>query len=350
MNNNVVKLMKLIESHNYEVYIVGGFVRDYLLDIKSDDYDLCTNAPKDVLVDILKDYDILKINLGTLVIDIDNLEVEITTYRKEIEYIKRTPSEYLEVNTLIEDLPRRDFTINAICLNSNGDIIDLLDGVSDLNNKVIKNIGNIDNKLSEDPLRILRALRFSKQLSFKIDDELILGINKYKKLLSNLSYEVRKKEINKLIKVRGIDILSEYNLCNVLDISLDNYKYTNNEFIDWYLLSKNGNYLFKSKEKDLKYKLDMLNSDFNLYNIYLFGLDVYKYYSLIYDKDMSIYDNLVIKNRKEINITSLELLELVDKNKLEKVYKLIEKEIIYSKLNNNKKDIIEYVSKINESI
>ena len=136
-NRIVIKIMKLINSYGYDCYIVGGFVRDKLLNIESHDYDLCTNALIKDLIKILDKYNIISINYGTLTILIEDLKIEITTYRKEIKYYKRKPVEYIFVNTLEEDLHRRDFTINSICIDMNYNIIDLLGGINDINSKLI---------------------------------------------------------------------------------------------------------------------------------------------------------------------------------------------------------------------
>ena len=169
MEKNIKKILETLESEGYQAYLVGGYVRDYLLGIASFDVDIATNAlPKD----IHRIFNSSKSNYGSVNIKIDKLNVDITTYRKDLNYINRRPSTVKYINNLEEDLKRRDFTINAICMDKNGNIIDPLNGCLDLDKRLIKMIGDVDIKIQEDPLRIMRAIRFACVLDFGIDNEL----------------------------------------------------------------------------------------------------------------------------------------------------------------------------------
>ena len=171
MKRIIKKVLKKIESQGYEAFIVGGYVRDYLLDKESFDIDICTNALPDTIKNIFKKY-ITKENYGCISFKIKDYSFDITTYRKEIKYNKRKPTQLEYVDNLDEDIIRRDFTINSICMDYKGYIIDIYDGINDLSNKEIKMIGDVDQKIKEDPLRILRTIRFACTLNFNINSDL----------------------------------------------------------------------------------------------------------------------------------------------------------------------------------
>ena len=210
MNDILKEALKLINSYGYEAYVVGGYPRDLLLGIVNEDYDICTSAKKEDLEQIFKVK--LDDNYGSVVVLYKNLRLEITTFRKDIAYEGvRTPLIGYTDN-LLEDLMRRDFTINAICLNCDGEYVDLLDGQCDLKNKLLKLIGDPYQKLKEDPLRILRAIRFASVLNFKIDYELEKAIISNASLIKKLSFFRKKQELDKIFNSRGIYLLKKYNL------------------------------------------------------------------------------------------------------------------------------------------
>ncbi len=223
MNNNVKQILTIFNDNGFEAYIVGGYVRDYLLNIESEDYDICTSAREQ---DIEKLFHVIDCNFGSFKINYNNKIYEVTTFRRDINYINNRKPERIEyVDTLFDDLQRRDFTINTICMNKDGEIIDLLDGKMDLRNKVIKVVGNVDIKMQEDALRILRAIRFATVLNFKLDDDLYYAIKKYGYLVKNLSHYRKKQEMDKILSSDnmdyGIKLLKDLELNKYLEI--DNY-------------------------------------------------------------------------------------------------------------------------------
>ena len=168
MNSKIVNVLNKIEEHGFEAYIVGGFVRDYILGTESTDIDICTNAlPKDIIKIFAIKKDI--VNYGSINIKDGKYNYDITTYRMETNYDKRKPQKITYVNNLLTDIQRRDFTINSLCMNSSGQIIDLLNGKIDIDNHFIRVIGDLKQKLTDDPLRMLRAIRFATILDFRID-------------------------------------------------------------------------------------------------------------------------------------------------------------------------------------
>ena len=165
-------IFDLLQKNGYKVYLVGGSVRDSLLKIEYTDYDFTTNCPIDMLYEIFIGYKINCLNkyLSSIKVYIDNKEYQITTFRKEDEYIDfRHPSKVELSDRIEDDLVRRDFTINALAYNPKEGIIDLFNGQKDLDNRIIRTINDPFLRFSQDPLRILRALRFCSKLDFIIE-------------------------------------------------------------------------------------------------------------------------------------------------------------------------------------
>ena len=205
-----LNILNIIESNGFKAYIVGGYPRDKYLGIKSDDIDICTNAHVNELELMFSNVDSKFKNYGNCIIYEDNYKFEITTFRKE-KYLKNRNDISIEfIDNLEEDLKRRDFTINTLCIDKNGNYIDLMGAIDDINNKIIKLIGNT-SRLKDDPLRILRAIRLSGKLNFKLDSNLVEGINKYGYLISSLSEYKIKEELNKM-NDNSLKLLQEYNL------------------------------------------------------------------------------------------------------------------------------------------
>ena len=210
MYETALNILNIIENNGYKAYIVGGYPRDKYLGIESTDIDICTNAKVADLELLFNDIDTKYKNYGNCIVHMNNYNFEITTFRKEKYLTNRNDVEIDFIESLNEDLIRRDFTINALCIDKDGKYIDILNSINDLDNKTIRLIGNVD-RLKDDPLRILRAIRFSGNLNFKLDNYLIEGINKYGYLIANLSNNKIKEEINKM-NSNGISLLKQYNL------------------------------------------------------------------------------------------------------------------------------------------
>ena len=200
MNNYLKSLFDYLKKYNVEVYLVGGGVRDYLLNKEFDDYDFATPYNTKELIDLLDidEYDKFSLKFGTLKTELLGHEVEITTFREESDYKDhRRPTNLKFVKDIRKDAERRDFTINALYLDSNFKVIDFFNGVDDLKNGIIRMIGDPDKRLKEDPVRILRAIRFSKNLNFKIEDSLLKSIIKNIHELDYISENRLNKELAK---------------------------------------------------------------------------------------------------------------------------------------------------------
>lgn len=172
LNASAQFVLDKLNQSNYKAYIVGGTVRDFLLHKDNTDIDITTNALPDQVKEVFKGYKIFDTGIkhGTVSLLINGKLIEITTFRKDENYLdKRHPSSIKFVSTLREDLLRRDFTINAMAYNKR--IYDYYGGREDLANKIIRAVGNANERFREDALRILRALRFSSVLGFTIEEK-----------------------------------------------------------------------------------------------------------------------------------------------------------------------------------
>ena len=196
MNDKIKEILEMITNNGFKDYVVGGYVRDYLRKIKTNDIDICTNARVKDLMEIFKDYKVTPLEYGNILLETKDYLYEITTFRKDIDYINNRKPIIEYVDTLEEDITRRDFTVNSICMDKDGKIIDLLNGKKDLNKKIIRTIGDPYFKIKQDSLRILRAIRFASIYNFSLDDNLVSSIIKYKDRLKYISFDRIKNELN----------------------------------------------------------------------------------------------------------------------------------------------------------
>ena len=193
-------IIKRLQQKGYEAYAVGGCVRDSILGRQPNDWDITTSALPEEVKSVFKRTVDTGIEHGTVTVLIGHEAFEVTTYREESEYKDlRHPSSVEFVKSLAEDLKRRDFTINAMAYNNEEGIIDPFDGLGDLERKTVRCVGNPVERFSEDALRILRAVRFSAQLSFSIDGATREAIKALSRNLKAVSAERICTELIKLI-------------------------------------------------------------------------------------------------------------------------------------------------------
>ncbi len=222
--SEVRAVMSTLEKEGYEAYVVGGAVRNFLLNLESDDYDLCTDARPEEVLRIFGSqphYEVGK-RFGTVGVLWDGVPIEITTFRTESGYGDyRHPSEIVFSESLEEDLSRRDFTVNAMAYNEKRGIIDLYDGRKHLAEKTVVAVGDADCRIGEDVLRILRGIRFATVLGFDMDENLVSAGRRYAPRLSEISAERIAKEMEKILVAsspsRGIRMMSD---CGVLEVLL----------------------------------------------------------------------------------------------------------------------------------
>ncbi|WP_449620239.1 CCA tRNA nucleotidyltransferase [Robertmurraya sp. Marseille-Q9965] len=193
-------ILEEIEKAGFEAYFVGGSVRDLLLNREIGDVDIATSATPDEIKGIFPKTVDVGIAHGTVVVLYQGESYEITTFRSESEYDDyRRPNDVTFIRSLEEDLRRRDFTMNAMAMNKNGEIIDPFDGRVALQNKLIKTVGDAGERFHEDALRMMRAVRFVSQLSFTIDTETFHALREHGKLLNFIAVERITTEFEKLL-------------------------------------------------------------------------------------------------------------------------------------------------------
>lgn len=214
-------ILNKLKKHGFSAYVVGGCVRDSILGKKPNDWDITTNAKPDDIISIFKHTVPTGLKHGTVTVLIDNTPFEVTTFRVESKYENnRKPIEVFFVNDIENDLARRDFTVNALAYNDIDGLIDYFNGIEHINNKLIKAVGNANERFNEDALRMLRAIRFSCQLNFHIEYETLKAIKSNSKLIQNISNERIKDELNKILissrPKKGIILLNNTNILKLI--------------------------------------------------------------------------------------------------------------------------------------
>ena len=207
-------------------YIVGGAIRDILLGLKPKDVDFTTNLPYETLKKIFSEYTPKETgkSFGVLRIRINNIDYEIAKFRKDI-YGKEKKVSF--VDDIRNDLARRDFTINAMAYNEIDGIIDLYGGQKDIENKIINFVGNVEERIIEDPLRVLRAFRFMSRLNFSLSENTIEAIKNQKSLLKNIPEERINIEFSKLLLGDNIkNTLTLMKDTGVLELIIPEFKAT----------------------------------------------------------------------------------------------------------------------------
>lgn len=359
MNETALKVLKKITSNGYQAYLVGGYPRDLYIGKGSLDFDICTNATPKQLKDIFGNTMLPTEQYGSVTLILNNIRFEITTFRKDIKYLNnRKPIEIEYINNLLDDLKRRDFTMNTMCIDSNGNFIDLLDGKNDINNKIIRTVGNADLKIFEDSLRILRAIRFATTLNFKLDDGLKEAIKSHKVLLKNLSYYRKKEELDKIFSSNnskyGISLIKELGLDEVLELSnLDKLIPTTYLIGIWSQLDVLDKYSFNNTEKESIIAVnELMNKDIlDLNNLYKYGLYISTIVSEIKGIDKKLinenYNSLYIHNKTEIKIEAKEICELLNKKPgkfLKEIFDDLEYKLVNKLILNEKEEIKKYIT------
>ncbi len=230
IDNEVKRIYFALEKAGYEVYLVGGCVRNILMNIPVTDWDITTNATPEQIQSVFPDsfYDN---PFGTVGVKFENESgdtknyAEITTFRTESGYTDhRHPGEVSWGTTLADDVRRRDFTVNSLALklfeNGSTEIIDLVNGQEDLQRKLIRAVGNPDERFKEDALRLMRAVRFSSQLGFSIEEKTLESIKKDSHLIEQVSNERIRDEFLKILSTdnyyEGVVLLDEIGILDII--------------------------------------------------------------------------------------------------------------------------------------
>jgi len=262
----VKNIIDKLKKEGFEAFIVGGCVRDFLIGKEPEDWDIATNAKPEEIQKVFPnsfyENNFLTVTVLTKTKNLKLQEIEITTYRLEAKYSdKRHPDEVKFAKTIKDDLSRRDFTINALALGIKGakkEIIDPFFGQKDLKNKIIKTVGNPEERFSEDALRMMRAVRFATTLGFQIEENTAKAIKKNSIWLKAISQERIRDEFLKIIMAdnaaNGVELLRELGLL----------KYIVPELEEGYGVGQNKHHIYdcywhsiKALEYSAKKKLNM---------------------------------------------------------------------------------------------
>jgi tRNA nucleotidyltransferase (CCA-adding enzyme) len=387
-----VPVLEKLESAGFEAYFVGGSVRDYLLHKEINDVDIATSATPEEVKQIFDKTVDIGIEHGTLLVLYQNYSYEITTFRNEAEYEDfRRPKEVTFIRSLTEDLQRRDFTMNAIAMNKDGNLIDPFQGQLSIRNQVIQTVGKAADRFQEDALRMMRAVRFVSQLSFTIEEETLNALKNLVYLLENIAVERKQMEFEKLLsganRKQAIQLILQTNiyiylpglakhgqsLKLLLEYKLDKLdkrelwalllfclriekKKIEGFLRDWRIPLKE----IREIQLILFYLNKRLETSWSHYDLYAATKDIFISSERLYlvingiegnesiKEYVEMYDGLPIKERSEMDLTGTDLMDWFNKSGGPWVKELlfkVEQAILEGRVDNNKKIIKEWLMK-----
>lgn len=383
-----VKLLEKIEKSGHQAFFVGGSVRDLLLKREIGDIDITTSAPPEHIQSLFPKVIPVGIEHGTVIVRFNHVSYEVTTFRLDGKYSDQRHPDHVEfVRHVEEDLRRRDFTINAMAMDKQGEIIDLFGGKNDLQEKMIRTVGKGIDRFTEDPLRIIRALRFVSQLGLTIEANTFADMRAVKNEIETLAIERIKKEMTKFfaghyieqgityLKTTGVyKYLPIFNECpNLIDtlsspilplksfgevIALFYYKRSEIRIIDWVKAWKCSNkekqeaielteaityYEKNGLDQWLVYQLsnEFFSSFIRLTNI-LFASDNLNLADLKQHEQM-----LSIHSKQDLKIDGHDLISLFPHLRrgrwIADILNKMEKKVVFNQLENTKSNLREWI-------
>lgn len=381
-------LLKL-QGSSYEAYFVGGSVRDYLIGRPIHDVDIATSATPEQVMKVFSKTIPVGIEHGTIMVEYEGKHYEVTTFRNEGQYRDfRRPDKVSFITSIKEDLSRRDFKMNAIAMDSKEILIDPFNGELDIRNQVIQTVGDATERFNEDPLRMMRALRFVSQLSFKLEESTKKAIKDFNFLLGKISIERITIEFEKLLlgvsSRLALSLLIESELFEFLPGLKDKRKqlktfkglnFSQIEKIEecWALfivvmeIKDVESFLRRWKlSKKLIQQVSKITEKINtsspldIEHMYVLGRDLTlstaKVYAALTEKEIDLikvegmYDKMPIKSLNDVQVNGLDLLSwsnLQGGPWVSNVLQKIELAILNGKLRNEKSEIKGWVYKCN---
>lgn len=383
-------LNDIIEA-GYEAYFVGGSVRDRILELDVNDVDIATSAQPLEIKKIFKRTVDVGIEHGTIMVLVGDDRYEITTFRTESTYKDfRRPDSVTFVRSLEEDLKRRDFTMNAIALDSKGNIMDPFHGMADIDKSIIRAVGNPHERFQEDALRMMRAVRFSAQLDFGIEAETMLSIRENAFLLDKIAVERIQIEFEKLLigqwHTIGLAAMLKtdlYTYCpeladkkEALMLLIDDELPFQTARQAWAFLlyqidaTRDSHFKPRSFLKSWKLSNQMIDDAVTIFNslktrlefdkidpwvVFTIGRDMaFEVEHLVehvgqtaeYEALFDIYTGLPIKDKKDLNVTGHDLMTLTSDRPGKWMSVALNealRAVIYERLKNDKEEIIKWV-------
>lgn len=387
-------VLRQLTNHGYEAYFVGGSVRDALLGLEVNDIDIATSALPEEIKEIFPRTVDVGIDHGTVMVMVAGESYEITTFRTESTYQDfRRPDSVEFVRSLREDLQRRDFTINAMAVDETGTIYDYYDGRADLEEGIIRAVGEADERFNEDALRMMRAVRFSAQLGFGIEASTELAIKENASLLEHIAVErihiefvklmcsqARAKGLKRMLKTKLFEYCPELARNKLALMYLSNHEGDlQSEQQAWSLLVHYMNFLMPTNYRvDIRQFLRQWKSSNQViaaveaivsgiqkrqatemmdpFDIYQLGAelarDVEYLLTLIDgsgrpDEATAMHQSLQIKSQQELAISGADIMKLTDQKPgpwLGDVLAQLVEEVVYGRLDNNETILLAYVS------
>lgn len=374
-----------LENLGFKAFFVGGYVRDRILGIDANDIDITTDAVPNEVEAAFENTKPTGKKYGTISVFIDEMQYEVTTFRADIKYIDfRHPERVVFSKNLEDDLKRRDFTINALAMDGEENITDMFSGKEDLENGLIRAIGDPNVRFTEDALRVLRAFRFVSKLDFDIEENTLLSIKKNIDLLQRISNERIIYEIKEIFRydyyAKAIKLMGLVSIENAFPELRAGIKYLGTisdfklDYITFFVLCLHlaqtdlPNYWRFSNKETEKIRgirtllIDIERKSLDKMAIYRFGNelsvlanDIAVILGISKDKRQDIettYDNLPIKSLGEIEFKGDDVIDLIKGRKkkvIGEILENIEREIVEGRLINNYNNIKKYVKEILES-
>lgn len=353
MYEKAIEILKRLNDNGYEAYIVGGYPRNHYLGFDSTDIDICTSAMPNDILSLFSNVDMSYSSYGVVRLIYGDFSYEVTTFRNDKTTLDGNRSYPVQfVNCLEDDLLRRDFVMNTLCINQHSQYVDYLGAIQDIDNKVIKTVKDSSISFREDPLRILRAIRFSVVLDFTLSEDICYALPTCCEYLSKLSFYQIKKELNLIFSsqncMKGISYLKEFHMANYLGFSIDNVKFCSNYLGIWAQCTFNDCYPFSKKERHMIEKIrSVIYEEPSMMILYKYGYDICQFYDEIYGNSMyyNLNQTIPITKRSDICIDKNFLLSKVDSYLISSLYKKLEEEILNGNLINTEDQVKDYILK-----
>ncbi|MCM3610957.1 CCA tRNA nucleotidyltransferase [Planococcus sp. MERTA32b] len=375
--NTAIDIILKLKASGFDAYLVGGAVRDFLLGKNPKDFDVATSAEPDQVKGLFDRTVDTGIQHGTVLVLMNGAGVEVTTFRTEGNYTdNRRPDSVEFVKSLEEDLKRRDFTINAMAMTEELKIVDLFGGRKDLEGKLIRAVGEPDERFREDALRMLRAVRFSGQLDFAIDDQTLAAIRNNAAMIGSIAAERIKIELDKILAnqhaARSIDYLNNSGLSahlpsgGLFQIDWKSYKPTGDPLSGWlYALWRNkkevqalAGYKLSNEEKgSLTKALEAATvENWDPWTYYRFTLRQLELAAALTDRqeDPAVQKSgLPIQAKADLAVNGRDLMDWSGRKAgpwLKEMLGMIERQVVLNELDNEKDKIKEwFISEYNRN-
>jgi len=381
MLESAIKVLNKLESEGYKAYIVGGYCRDHLLGIESKDIDITTNAISTEVERIFEKTFNKNPKYKTISVVMDDYFFEVTTYRVDLKYLDHRHPVTKVSSSLKKDIKRRDFTVNSICMDKELNVIDYANGISDLNEKIIKTVGNPDRRFKEDALRMFRAFRFAARLNFSIEKNTYRSIRNNAFLVRFISKERIREELSKTIEAEYflniIDSMLETNILKVMPhiekaLRVLKNNYVKIDFLTLVLLASYLNdsiiidevLLSKKEIKDIKQSIEYINMLLNrtvkmnkLLDLEKENLD--KAYDILkvlnnipyeYEDIIKLYESMPIKSSKDLDINGTKIKEALsitkESSEIKNYINFLVESVLQKKVENNNTDLKRYLKRI----